>query len=114
MGRWGCRKDSKRVLDLFFFVFFVVILRQLVPILGLLFFFVVLIIGQRVDFDRMGLNDFHFGFALGAGRNLAFLDFVFVHVNFGGAFRAPDHGETSLRIGCGPYSTPSLGPRVLG
>jgi|HubBroStandDraft_6_1064221.scaffolds.fasta_scaffold209422_2 8-oxo-dGTP diphosphatase len=44
----------------------------------------------------MDLHDFHFGFALGTGQDFAFLDFVFVNVNFCGAFRAPDHGENLL------------------
>ncbi len=44
----------------------------------------------------MDLHDFHFGFALVAGQNFAFLDFVFVNVNFCCAFRTPDHGENLL------------------
>jgi hypothetical protein len=44
----------------------------------------------------VNLHDFHFGFALGAGQNFAFLDFVFININFSGAFRTTDHGENLL------------------
>jgi ADP-ribose pyrophosphatase YjhB (NUDIX family) len=44
----------------------------------------------------MDLHDFHFGFALGTGQDFAFLDFIFVNVNFSSAFWAPYHGENLL------------------
>jgi hypothetical protein len=94
----GCRKKPKNGSNLFFFVFLIVIVREIVPILRLFLFFIVIVIviGYGIDLDGMNLYDFHFGFALGAGQNLAFLDFIFVHVNFGGAFRTTDHGENLL------------------
>lgn len=95
----------------FLFVFLVLIVRELVPILGLFLFFLVVILRDRVDLDGVNLDDFHFRFALGAGQDFAFLDFVFVNVNFSGAFRAPDHGTTSLRIGC---ESPVANPREFG
>jgi hypothetical protein len=87
----------RSVSDLFFFVFEVIVFRKVVSVLGLfLFFFVVIVVGDGVDLDGMNLNNFHFGFALGAGQDFAFLDFVLVNVNFSGAFRAPDHGGNLL------------------
>jgi hypothetical protein len=44
----------------------------------------------------MDLHNFHFGFALGAGQDFAFLDLIFVNVNLSGAFRAPYHGGDLL------------------
>jgi hypothetical protein len=92
----GCQKESKSGSNLFFFVFLVVIVSKIVPILRLFLFFFVIVFGDGIDFDGMDLNDFHFGFALGAGQDFAFLDFVFINVNFCGAFRTPDHGENLL------------------
>ena len=87
---------SKNLSNLFFFVFLFVIVRKAVPILRLFLFFFVIVIRDGIDLDGMDLHDFHFGFALGAGQDFAFLDFIFVNVNFGGAFRTTDHGENLL------------------
>lgn len=95
-GERGCRKKSKSGSNLFFFVFLIFIVRKFVPVLRLFLFFFVIVFGDGIDLDGMNLHDFHFGFALGAGQYFAFLDFVFVNVNFCGAFRAPDHGENLL------------------
>jgi hypothetical protein len=62
-----------------------------------LFFLVVLfvgIIGDEVEVDGMRLRDFELRFALGATQDFAFFDFVFIHIDFGGTFRATDHGST--------------------
>jgi len=40
----------------------------------------------------MVCETFEFGFALGATQDLAFFDFVFVDIDFGGTFRTTDHG----------------------
>jgi hypothetical protein len=92
----GCRKKSKSESNLFFFVFLFVIVLKIVPILGLFLFFFIIVIRDGIDFDGMDLHNFHFGFALGAGQDFSLLDFVFVNVNFCGAFRTPDHGENLL------------------
>src|ERR1019366_7079897 len=81
-GERGRRKKSKSGSNLLFFVVF--------------FFLFVIVIGDGIDFDGMDLHDFHFGFALGTGQDFAFLDFVFVNVNFSSAFRAPYYGENLL------------------
>jgi len=83
----------------FFVVFFVIIIVDEVAIFtGLLVFFLVVlfvrIIGDEVQVDGMRLRDLEFGFALGTAQDLALFDFVFVDIDFGGTFRATDHGST--------------------
>src|ERR1700720_349801 len=90
------------LLLVFLFVFLVIIFVDEVAIFsGLSFVFLVVlfvrIIGDEVQVDGMRLRDFEFGFALGTTQDLAFFDFVFVDIDFGGTFRATDHGST-LRI----------------
>src|SRR6266404_4267684 len=87
------------LLVVFFFVFVVIIFVDEVAIFsGLSFVFLfVRIIGDEVQVDGMRLRDFEFGFALGTTQDLAFFDFVFIDIDFGGTFRATDHGST-LRI----------------
>jgi hypothetical protein len=93
------------LLVVFFFVFLVIIFFDEVSIFpGLAFiFFVVLfvrIIGDEVQVDRMRLRDLEFGFALWTTQDLAFFDFVFVDIDFGGTFRATDHGSTLRTVVC--------------
>jgi hypothetical protein len=68
-----------------------------------LFVVIVQIFRDDVQMDGMRLRDFHLGFALGAAEDLAFFDFVFVHVDFGGTFGAADHvcilRESDSRVG---------------
>src|SRR6266436_5200727 len=87
------------LLPVFFFVFLVIIVVDEVAIFsGLAFIFLVVlfvrIIGDEVQVDGMRLRDFEFGFALGTTQDLAFFDFVFVDIDFGGTFRTTDHGST--------------------
>src|SRR3981081_271000 len=71
----------------FFFIFFLVIIvvDEVAIFSGLAFIFLVVlfvrIIGDEVQVDGMRLRDFEFGFALGATQDLAFFDFVFLHIN---------------------------------
>src|SRR5216684_7691552 len=99
------REDAKRrgaslLLLVLFFVFLVVIVvvDEVAIFPGLAFVFLVVffvrIIGDKVQVDGMRLRDLEFGFALGATQDLAFFDFVFVDIDFGGTFRATDHGST--------------------
>src|SRR5467141_886414 len=98
-------EDARRgaavlLLPVFFIVFLVIIVVDEVAIFsGLSFVFLVVlfvrIIGDEVQVDGMRLRDFEFGLALGTTQDLAF--FVFVDIDFGGTFRATDHGST-LRI----------------
>src|SRR5260370_40419911 len=90
------------LLLVFLFVFLVIIFVDEVAIFsGLSYVFLVVlfvrIIGDEVQVDGMRRRDFVFGFALGTTQDLAFFDFAFVDIDFGGTFRATDHGST-LRI----------------
>jgi hypothetical protein len=99
------REDAKRrgagpLLLVFFFVFLVIIIvvDEVAIFLGLFFFVLIVlfvrVIGDEVQVDGMRLRDLEFGFALGTTQDLAFFDFVFIDIDFGGTFRATDHGST--------------------
>jgi len=99
-------EDARRggaclLLLVFFFVVLVIIVDEVAIFSSLAFIFLVVlfvrIIGDEIQVDGMRLRDFEFGFALGTTQDLAFFDFVFVDIDFGGTFRATDHG-TTLRI----------------
>jgi hypothetical protein len=92
----GCGRIATGLLDVLFFFFLVVIFENVVPILGLLIVFVIVIVRDGIDLDGVNLHDFHLGFALRTGQDFTFLDFVFVNIDFSGAFRTPDHGENLL------------------
>src|SRR5271156_5189282 len=66
-----------------------------------LFFFVVIIFvfGDDDEMHGMRLGHFQLDVALRAAEDFAFLDFVFVQINFGVAFRTSGH-EISLLPGC--------------
>src|SRR5438445_304715 len=86
-----------------FFVFLVIIFINEVAILArlALLFFVVLfvqVVRNEVQVDRMSLRDLKLGFALGTTQDLAFFDFVFIDIDFGGTFRAADHGSILRRV----------------
>ena len=87
-----------------FFVFLVVIIvvDEIAIFPGLAFFFLVVlfvrIIGDEVQVDGMRLRDLKLRLALGTTQDLAFFDFVFVDVDFGGTFRATDHGAILRRV----------------
>src|SRR5258708_6642588 len=72
------------VVFLFFFLFF------------FLFRFVVEVVGDRIQMDRVRLGHFQFHFAFGAAQDFALLYFIFIHVNFGATIGAANHG-TILR-----------------
>jgi hypothetical protein len=91
-----------RLLHVLFFLFFFVLGG--IAVLGLLvLFFVVIIIvvvgifGDDVEVNGMDLRNFELGFTLRATQDLAFLDLVFVDVDFGGTFGAADHGSILRR-----------------
>src|SRR5271156_6038820 len=69
---------------------------------GLFLFFVIIIIfvfGDDDEVHGMRLRHFQLDVALRAAEDFAFLDFVFVQINFGVAFRTSGH-EISLLPGC--------------
>src|SRR5260221_13947772 len=99
------QEDARRgraylLLLVFFFVFLLllIVVDEIAIFPGLAFVFLVVlfvrIIGDEVQVDGMRLRDLEFGFALGATQDLAFFDFVFVDIDFGGTFRATNHGST--------------------
>jgi hypothetical protein len=99
------QEDARRgraylLLLVFFFVFLLllVVVDEIAIFPGLAFVFLVFlfvrIIGDKVQVDGMRLRDLEFGFALGTTQDLAFFDFVFIDIDFGGTFRATDHGST--------------------
>jgi hypothetical protein len=93
MARESPLKDG--LLFVFFLIIFFVVLGE-VSIFGnfvLLFFLFIIIFGNDVQMDGMDLRDFQLGLALWATENLAFFDFILVNVDFGGTFRAADHGS---------------------
>src|SRR5882724_9641132 len=71
------------------------------PLLLALFFLVflfVLVIGDEVQVNGMGLRDLEFRLTLRTTQDLAFFDFVFVHIDFGGTFWTTDHGAILRRV----------------
>ncbi len=96
---------GRLLLLVLFFVFLVLVLVDEVAIFcGLLLIFLVVllvrVIGDKVQVDGMRLRDLEFGFAFGTAEDLAFFDFVFVDIDFGGTFRATDHGSTLRTVVC--------------
>jgi hypothetical protein len=87
-------QDDERLFLVFFLIVIILFLGE-VAILGnllLLVFFLFIILGNDVQVDGMDLRNLQFGLALRATENLAFFDFILVHIDFSGTFRAADHG----------------------
>jgi hypothetical protein len=108
MAEWAL-EDARQVracqllLVVFFVLFFVIIVVNEVSVFGdfALFFLVVFfvqIIGDKVHVHGVRLRNLEFGLALGTTQDLAFFDFVFVHIDFGGTFWATDHGAILRRV----------------
>src|SRR5258708_11476646 len=98
-------RRARPLLLVLFFVFVVLVLFDEVAIfcgllLILLIVLLVRVIGDNVQVDGMRLRDLEFGFAFGTAQDLAFFDFVFVDIDFGGTFRATDHGSTLRTVVC--------------
>lgn len=117
----GCQRGEGRPLLLLVVLFvFLFILIEAIPIftnLGLIFLlFLVQVIGDEVQVHGMGLRDFQLGFALRATQDFAFLDFVFIHIDFGGAFRTADHVSilrTAVRKSGGTRTVPATLQRII-
>src|SRR6266481_2589527 len=91
------------LLLVFFFLFFVIIVVNEVAVFGDLALFLlvvlfVLVIGDDVQVDGMCLRDLEFRLALRTTQDLAFFDFVFVHIDFGGTFWTTNHGAILRRV----------------
>jgi hypothetical protein len=93
------------LLILFFFVIVVVIIVIEIAVFaghGFLFLvivFIIFVVRDDIQVDGMRLRNFEFGFAFRATQDLAFLDFVFIDIDFGGTFRAADHESILRKIG---------------
>jgi 8-oxo-dGTP diphosphatase len=101
MSRIGDAERAGRIWSLlvvlFFFVFLVLIEKIAVfsyLVLFVLFFFVV---GDEVQMHGMRLRDLKFGLTLGTTQDFTFFDLVFIDIDFGGTFRAADHGSILRR-----------------
>jgi hypothetical protein len=98
------REDARRsvtcalLLVLFLVLLVLIVVDEIAIFAGLVFFVIVVlfvrVIGDEVQVDGMRLGDLEFGFALGTAQDLAFFDFVFIDIDFGGTFRATNHGST--------------------
>jgi hypothetical protein len=90
------------VVVLFVFFFVIIVVDEVAVLAGLAFFFLIIlfvrIIGDEIQVHGMCLRDLEFRLTLGATQDLAFFDFVFVHIDFGGTFRATDHGTILRRV----------------
>src|SRR5579863_9405421 len=91
-------RKAKPLLFVVFFIFLVVLFQKVSIPGGFFFVFLVLFffiqfVGNDVEMNGMDLQDFELGLALRAAQNLAFFDFVFIDIDFGGTFRAADHGS---------------------
>src|SRR6266704_2816517 len=92
------RRRACRLLLVVIFVDQVAIFSWLVFFVFVIFF--IHVIGAEIQVDGMRLRDLQFGFALRTAQDLALFDFVFVDVDFGGTFRATDHGSTLRTVVC--------------
>jgi hypothetical protein len=88
------KKITGGSLDLVLFLFFLVF-QEIAVFVGIFFLFL-LLIRNEIQLHRMGLHDLQLDIALRTAQDLAFFDFVFIHVDLGGAFRATDHGADLL------------------
>jgi hypothetical protein len=85
------------VVIFFVFLIFLVIVDKISILPRLAFFFLVVlfvrIIGDKVQVYGMRLRNLELRLAFGTTQDLAFFDFVFIDIDFGGTFRATDHGR---------------------
>jgi hypothetical protein len=96
MPREGCGEYL-----LFFIVFFflLVLFFGRVSILSalfaafFLFFLFIQVVGDEIEVEGMRLRNLELGLTLGTAENLALFDLVFIDIDFGGTFRAADHGS---------------------
>jgi hypothetical protein len=117
----ACRPRLKRLLVLIVIVVIIVVIVVFVIILVVeqvaifrsrtlhFFLFLLIVIGDAVQVNGMSLRHFELGLALGTSQDLPFFDFVFIDVDFGGTFRAADHGSIlrwNLRM-TGRYFAPA-------
>jgi Na+/proline symporter len=83
------------IIVIFFIIRNIAVFLELVVLfLGVFPFFVVFllgIVGNRVKRHGMRLGNLQLAFTFGATQDFALFHFVFVHINFSGAFRTAEH-----------------------
>src|SRR5574341_938226 len=85
-------KGSLLLCFLFFFI-----QKDFLPFF--LFFLFLGFFGDHVEVNRVSLHHLEFDLALRATQDFAFFDFIFVHVDFGGAIGTANHGISSSQSG---------------
>jgi hypothetical protein len=81
----------------FFFLFFFLDHGFFVGVVFVVIFFLILIVGNGDEMNRMSLGYLEFGVTLVAAQDFAFFHFVFVEINFGVAFGTSGHGFLSFQ-----------------
>ncbi len=110
--------EARALLLVFFlFIVFFILFGEVAVLAGfglvLFVFLFVEILGDEVQVDRMHLRNLQLGLALRATQDFAFFDFVFIDVDFGGTFRAADHGFF-LRRDVHSAGVPSFATATVG
>jgi len=104
MSTGGCQAGRGPLLLVFFLLFFfvIIIVNEVAIFADLTLFFLVvlfvLVISDEVQVDGMRLRDLEFRLTFRTTQDLAFFDFVFVHIDFGGTFWTTDHGAILRRV----------------
>jgi hypothetical protein len=84
---------------IFFFFFLLVLFFGRASILSafftafFVFFLFIQVVGDEIEVEGMRLRNLELGLTLGTAENLALFDLVFIDIDFGGTFRATDHGS---------------------
>ncbi len=105
------------LLVLFLFIVFFILFGKVAVLADfgfvLFVFFFVEVLGDNIQVDGVHLRDLQLGLALRATQDFAFFDFVFIDVDFGGTFRAADHGfflrRDVHRAGVPSFATATVG-----
>src|SRR6202171_5791172 len=95
--------ESPLLLIFFFVLFLVIIVVNEMTVFGnlALFFLVVLfiqIIGDEIYVHGVRLRNLEFRLTLRTTQDLAFFDFIFIHIDFGGTFWTTNHGVILRRV----------------
>src|SRR5580700_232966 len=101
IGDTGWAARSRLLLFLFFFLFlFLIVFEEVAVFRGFIVIIIVFfieVVGDEVQMHGMRLRDLELGFALRTTQDFTLFDFVFIHIDFGGTFRAADHGSILRR-----------------
>jgi hypothetical protein len=103
MGGCQAGRNVPLFLVFFFVLFLIIIVVNEITVFGnlALSFLIVLfiqIIGDEVHVHGVRLRHFELGLTLRTTQDLAFFDFVFIHIDFGGTFWTTNHGVILRRV----------------